>query len=79
MKFKNLRRPARAEKIGIVVQPPPLKSKKRSELPPLQPSASDIAEYERHVEFLQSKYHGKKWSLSSMLTLLEQTAKQRQL
>lgn len=42
------------------------------------PSASDNAEYERHIEFLQSKYRTKKWFLSSILTIiLQQTAKQR--
>lgn len=80
MKFKNLRRPARAEKVGIVVQPPLPKTKKRTDLlRTVEPSASDKAEYERHIEFLQNKYKTKKWSLPSMLTLLQQTANQRRL
>ena len=78
-KFKNLRRPARAEKVGIVVQPPLQKSKKNTEMmrDHVEPSVSDTAEYQRHIEFLQTKYNSKKWSLSSMLTLLQQTGMQR--
>lgn len=37
-------------------------------------SASSMAEYERHVQFLQESYSSKRWSLSSMLTLLKETA-----
>ena len=79
MKFKNLRRPSRAEKVGIVVQSPLQKANKKSNKEIQQPSASDIAEYERHIEFLQTKYNAKKWSLTSMVTLLQQTSKQRRL
>lgn len=74
-----MRRPARAEKKGIVVQPLIPKTKKTAEVPAIQPSASETAEYERHIEFLKTKYQSKKWSLPSMLTLLEQTSQQRQL
>ena len=49
------------------------KSLKRNHV---EPSVSDTAEYQRHIEFLQTKYNSKKWSLSSMLTLLQQTGMQ---
>ena len=60
------RRPARADKVGIVVE---LRTKHTE---PAQPSTSDVAEYERHIEFLQTRYETKKWSVSNniMLTLL---------
>ena len=75
-KFKNLRRPARAEKVGIVVPPP---SKKMKSVPATVPTftESDTAEYKRHVEYLKHTYNSKKWSLSGMQLLLEQTSEQR--
>lgn len=45
--------------------------------PSTSPSASDTAEYERHVSFLQRSFHSKKWSMTSMLTLMEDTAERR--
>jgi hypothetical protein len=75
-KFKNLRRPNRAQKAGIIVPPP----SKRAKIPsptPASPSASDTAEYDRHVSFLQRSFMSKKWSLASMLTVLEETAELR--
>ena len=66
MKFKNLRHPVRAGKAGIVVLPPPKKVKREKEaelLSTVVPSASSIAEYEQHVNFLQRSYHSKKWSV----------------
>ena len=48
-KFKNLRRPARADKAGITV-PPPLKRTKRMPCPAdVTFTYSDVAEYKRHV------------------------------
>ena len=75
-KFKNLRRPARAEKAGIAVPPP---SKKVKSVPVTVPTftESDTAEYNRHVEYLKHTYNSKKWSLSGMQLLLEQTSKRR--
>ena len=76
-KFKNLRRPARADKAGITV-PPPLKKAKRVPVSTMATfTDSDTAEYKRHVEYLQHTYNSKKWSLSGIQILLEQTSKQR--
>lgn len=36
-----------------------------------------MAEYEHHIQFLQRSYASKKWSVSSMITLMEQTADMR--
>ena len=75
-KFKNLRRPARAEKAGIAV-PPPLKKAKRVPVTVPTFTESDAAEYKRHVEYLKHTYNSKKWSLSGMQILLQQTSEQR--
>jgi hypothetical protein len=73
-KFKNLRRPARAQKSDIVVEPPQKRPKAaRQEVV----TESDLAEYRRHVTYLQQTYQSKKWTLSGMQLLLEQTSKQR--
>ena len=77
-KFKNLRRPARADKAGIV--PSPLKKPKRNVAPTAATySESDVAEYKRHVDFLKHTYNSKKWSLSSVKVLLEQTSEHRRM
>ena len=73
-KFRNLRRPSRAEKAGIAVPPPPKKFKKASvdSITAVQaPSESDIAEYTRHIEFIRRSYQSKRWSQKSMITLLQ--------
>lgn len=76
-KFKNLRRPARADKAGITV-PPPLKRTKRMPCPAVATfTDSDIAEYKQHVDYLKHTYNSKKWSLSGIKMLLEQTSQQR--
>ena len=76
-KFKNLSRPARADKAGISV-PPPLKKAKRIPVSTMATfTDSDTAEYKLHVEYLKQTYNSKKWSLSGMQTLLEQTSNQR--
>ena len=77
MKFKNLRRPGRAEKAGITVSPPSKKPRKNATCTMEAFTESDCAEYERHVQYLKQTYHSKKWSLSGMQILLEQTSKQR--
>ena len=69
MKFKNLRRPGRAEKVGIEVLPPE-KEKDMS-------SASDKAEYEKHIKQIKKCYSSQKWSVANMTILLEETASQR--
>ena len=71
-----MRRPNRAQKAGIIV-PPPFKRAKIPGPTPASPSASDTAEYDRHVSFLQRSFMSKKWSLASMLTVLEETAELR--
>ena len=74
-KFKNLRRPDRASKAGIAVPPAPKKARIVISLEsPKGPSSSSMAEYERHIQFLQESYSSNKWSLSSMLTLVKETA-----
>ena len=55
--------------------PPPSKRAKIPSPTPASPSASDTAEYDRHVGFLQRSFMSKKWSLASMLT--KQTEKER--
>lgn len=40
-------------------------------------SASDLAEYEQHVTYMQKTFKTNKWSLASMTSLLELTATQR--
>lgn len=78
MKFKNLRRPNRAQKAGIVVPPPPKRMKMSiPETPATSPSASDTAQYDRHISFLQRSFQSKKRSMASMLTLMEDTAEFR--
>ena len=60
-KFKNLCRPARAPKSGIVVEPPQKRPKAVcSEVV----TESDLAKYRRHVTYLQKTYNSKKWTLS---------------
>ena len=67
-KFKNLRRPVRAEKAGIAV-PPPMKRAKKI-------TFTD-SEYKRHVQYLKLTYNSKKWTLSGIKVVLEQTSQQR--
>lgn len=80
-KFKNLRRPDRASKAGIVVPPPPQKPKTAASTGiseySKEPSSSLVAEYERHIQFPQRSYASKNWSVSIMITLMEQTADMR--
>ena len=59
MKFKNLCCPNRAQKAGITVLPPS-KKEKLSSPSPASPAASDVAEYDRHVGFLQHSFASKK-------------------
>ena len=74
MKFKNLRRPSKAQKSGIVIQPP----QKRVKTATVEMfTDSDAADNKRHIQYLQQTYHSKKWSLCGMKLLLEQTSKQR--
>ena len=79
MKFKNLRRPARATKAGVKV--PPLTKKKllkeAAATSASNASASDMAEYKQHVSHIQKSYASHNWSLPSMVILLELTASQR--
>ena len=77
-KFKNLRRPERAEKAGIEI--PPAKRRRGDEETASSspsPSASDRAEYDKHIQHLQKTYASQKWSLANMSSLLDETATQR--
>ena len=80
MKFRNLRRPARAHKAGIVVPPP---AKKKKEEGPLgspcftASSLSDMAEYDQHVNHIKKIYTSQKWSIATMSQLLQETATER--
>lgn len=84
MKFKNLCRPKRAQKAGITVNPRSKKLKSTTDCSsksvsciPIQSVSggqSDVAQYEKHVAFLQKSYASKKWVLSTMLTILDETA-----
>lgn len=79
-KFENIRRPVRAEKAGLAVPPPVKRPKVVSSAPDVSTfTDSDIAEYQRHVVYLKQTYTSKKWSLSGMKILLEQTSQQRRL
>ena len=70
-----MHRPDRASKAGIVVPPALQKVKVAASIECHdEPSASSMAEYERHIQFLQRSYATKKWSIASMLTLMDQTA-----
>ena len=78
MKFKNMRRPARAEKVGLSV-PPAKKTKISDETSPnttlhLSSSTSD---YDLHVDHLKQSYNSGKWSVTSMALALGETALQR--
>lgn len=71
-----MRRPVRAEKVGITIDVP--KKKRKVEVPPAEePTASDQAAYEEHCKHLQKVYNSQKWTMASMATLLEETAQQR--
>lgn len=77
-KFKNIRRPSRAERAGIEVP----EKKRKLEVPPQnteQPTASDLAEYEEHCQHLNKVYESHKWTVAGMTTLMEVTAKQRSM
>ena len=82
MKFKNLRRPSRAEKVGITLKPPAKKIRIESDedtapgthIKSPQTSSSDMAEYKKHVRYIQKTYTSQKWSLASLTSLLGETA-----
>ena len=77
MKFKNLRRPSRAEKAGIGLKPPTKKIRVEDEDQPstsTEASSSDKAEYDKHVKFLHKTYSSQKWSMVSITSLLCETA-----
>ena len=67
MKFKNARHPSRLQKPGIDVSPPPEKRQDWTRV---------MLKMNRHVEYLQL-YTSKKASITSICTILEQTAQLR--
>ena len=77
IKFKNLRRPGRSQKAGLLVPPLPAKKQKNIYIEASPPTASDLAEYEQRVTHLIKVYTSKKLSLAYMVSLLELTAKLR--
>ena len=77
MKFRNLRRPARAHKAGITIPPPAKKKKDDESVEPAAPSISDMAEYEQHINYIKKSYSSQKWSIASMSQLLQETAEER--
>lgn len=64
-KFKNLRRPSRASRVGVCIE----SEKNKTEM-----LHSD--EYERHIKELNRQYSGK-WVLSSLLSLMNVTEANR--
>jgi hypothetical protein len=76
-KFKNLRRPSRSIKAGITLSPPTKKSKAMDNDKISSISSDDLNTYERNIEFIQRSFYSKKWSVSSMIVLLGETAKHR--
>ena len=76
MKFRNLRRPARADKAGITVTPP-AKKKKEESGESINSSPSDMAVYNKHVNHITKSYSSNKWSLASMHQLLQETSAER--
>lgn len=77
-KFKNLCRPSRAQKADTIIPPPSKRIKSSPAIPVLAvQSGSDTAQYDKHVSFIQRSFQSKKWSMPSMLTLLEETAEQQ--
>ena len=81
MKFKNLRRPPRAEKVGIVILPLNAKAKDEvggSDGQSVSAKLEDDDEtYNQHVKFLKQSFNSSKWSLASIANLLEETSSQR--
>ena len=74
MKFKNLRRPSRAKFVGITLDSEPSEKKMKLDEDDLP---EDKIAYERHTEYLQQLYASKKWSVGSVMVVLEQTSIQR--
>lgn len=69
-----MRRPARADRANIDVTP---RKKIKIEKAPILTSTSDTAEYEQHIAYIKKCYKSNKWSVKSMVTLLDETAKLR--
>lgn len=70
MKFKNMRRPARADRANIIDVTPRKKIKIKKA--PILMSTSDT-----DIAYIKKCYKSNKWSVKSMVTLLDETAKQR--
>ena len=79
MKFKNIRRPPRAAKAGIVVEPLAKKLKLTSGSNDSEDDdeTSGKDEYDKNVLYLKKIWHSKKWSLTVIMELVEQTANGR--
>ena len=76
MKFKNIRRLTRAAKAGVVVEPQAKKLKLTS-VSDDNVDTSGKDEYDKNVRYLKKLWHSKKWSLTVVMELVEQTATDR--
>jgi len=84
MKFINMNRPARAEKVGLSVPPAKKKmlnesasSQSTSSQPSSSTSSSSMADYNLHIGHLKKSYSSGKWSIASLSLALGETAIQR--
>lgn len=83
MKFKNVRRPPRAAKAGILVEPQ-AKRFKSADVDDVDDDhdhdtkgRNEFDEYDKNVQYLKKLWNSKKWSLAVVLELVEQTATSR--
>lgn len=76
-RFKNIRRPQRAAKLGLTIIKKAKTEETESEasltVTEAAPSCSDLDEYERHVRRIQKLYSGRKWVMSQFSILLVET------
>ena len=70
-KFKNLHRPERARTSGVFFDNP--SAKKLKLMSSNDPTPSEIDAYEKHKAKMRELYKNKKWSSSSLSSLLNET------
>ena len=70
-KFKNLHRPERARTSGVLFDNP--SAKKFKLMSSNDPTPSEIDAYEKHKAKMRELYKNKKWSSSSLSSLLNET------
>ena len=82
MKFKNVRRPPRAAKAGILVEPQ-AKRFKSGRVDDDDGGGGNTSgmdkhdEYDKNVQYLKKLWNSKKWFLAVVMELVEQTATSR--